>query len=495
MSEEPTRALSLRGLALASSVPLLMMIAAMLLKPLWRDEYWSLFFSDPGLDLAALIETRMIEEVHPPLYYIGLYLWRGLLPDDPVIARFLSLPILLAGAALILLLGRNRRETAIFLLLSLGSYWVIYFAAEVRPYALLYVGCALSVFLLARMVEGPNDGRAWLYPLWTLLGVLVGLTHYFGGIWFAAAGLCAGVAELIAKRPGRFMAIGVATTIAVVPAVAWALLSAQRLDPSLVQPSGNAFGAEMIHVLNQFLRGLVVKTFGSNPLVLLAGFAGAVAALRFKQRLSSILVFAALVTVLVAFAVHFAAVNWIKERAFIVIMPALIFVFARHISALRAGDGLSARFASYIPVAAAVMPFLFIPEYFKDRERLGDLQHYVRNHAEACQGQPLLIYYRPSLHDEFQPAVARIVLRSAGGGQMFDLRETDPNAAQQASAPPSTCPIKAAALLLEKGEGESQRLARQAFARAGLNLERLHEHAFGKGRNLLLVDEASLSGS
>lgn len=494
MNTTPAHALKLRWLALASVVPLAIMAAAMVLKPLWRDEYWSLFFSEPALALAALLETRMIEEVHPPLYYVGLHFWRGMLPDDPVIARFLSIPILLAGAALIWLLGRNRREKVIFLLLSLGSYWVIYFAAEVRPYLLLYVGCALSVFLLARMLDESDEGRAWLYPLWTLLGILVGLTHYFGGIWFAAAGLCAGVAELIAKRPGRFIAIGIATTIAVIPAVAWAFLSAQRLDPSLVQPSANAFGTELIHVLNQFLRGLVVKTFGSNPLALLAGFAGVVAALQFKQRFSSVLVFAALITVLIAFAVHFGAVNWIKERAFIVIMPALIFVIARHISALRIGDGLSARFASLIPIAAAIMPFLFIPEYFKDRERLGDLQAYVHSHAGACEGQPLLVYYRPSLHDDFQPTVARLVLRTTEGGQLFDLIEADPNAAQQVRAPHSNCPIRAAALLLEKGGGESQRLAYQAFARAGLDTERLQERSFGKGRNLLLVDEPAPSG-
>ncbi len=493
MSAPPAYALNQRWLALASIVPIAVMIAAMALKPLWRDEYWSLFFSEPTLDLAALVETRMIAEVHPPLYYITLHLWRSMLPDDPAIARFLSLPILVAGAALVWLLGQDRREKVTFLLLSLGSYWVIYFAAEVRPYLLLYVGCVLSVFLLARMVEGRADRRAWLYPTWALLGILIGLTHYFGAIWFAAAGLCAGIAELVAKRPGRFIAIGVATTIAVAPALAWAYLSAQRIDPSLIQPSGNSLGAELLHVLNQFLRGLVVKTFGSNPLVLFAGFAGVVAALQFKQRLSSILVLAALVTVLVAFAVHFAAVNWIKERAFIVIMPALIFVFTRHISALRIGEGLNAQFASLIPIAALIMPFLFIPEYFKDRERLSDLRQFVRSHADACRGQPLLMYYRPSVHDDFQPTVARLVLTTTDGAQLFELIEADPDAPQQMRAPPSTCPIRAAALLLEKGGGESQRHARQAFARAGLDTERLHERGFGKGRNLLLVDESAPS--
>lgn len=493
MNATPPHALKLRWLALASLLPLSVMLAAMVLKPLWRDEYWSLFFSEPALDLTTLVQTRMLEEVHPPLYYLALHAWRSVLPNDPIIARLLAVPIVLAGAAAIWLLGKNKRETLIFLLFSLGSYWVIYFAAEVRPYLLLYVSCALSVFVLARLTEGGGVGGAWLlYPLWTFLGVAIGLTHYFGGIWFAAAGLCAGVAELIAKRPGRFIAIGVATTVALAPAAVWAYYSAQALGSGMLPPASE-FAPELMHTLNQFLRGLVVKTFGSNPLILLAGFGGLMAAFSFKQRLTSILAFAALLTVLIAFAVHLAGVHWIKERAFIVIMPALIFVFARRIADVRIEDGIGARFASLIPVATLIMPFLFIPEYFKDRERLGDLQRYARSHAAACVGQPLLIHYRPSPHDGFQPMVARWVFRSADGDQLFQLIEAAPGAALP--APDSACPIRAAALLLEKGGGESRDLAYREFARAGLDTGRLQERAFGKGRSLLLIDEATPGGN
>lgn len=493
MNATPPHALKLRWLALASLLPLLVMLAAMVLKPLWRDEYWSLFFSEPALDLTTSVPTRMLEEVHPPLYYVALHAWRSMLPDDPIFARLLAIPIVLVGAASIWLLGKNKRETLIFLLFSLGSYWVIYFAAEARPYLLLYVGCGMSVFLLARIIEGGGDRRGWLLlPLWTLLGATIGLTHYFGGIWFAAAGLCAGVTELIARRPGRFIAIGVATTAALAPAAAWAYYSAQALGPGMLPPA-NEFAPELMHTLNQFLRGLVVKTFGSNPLILLAGFGGLIAAFSFKQRLSSILAFGALLTVLIVFAVHFAGLHWIKERAFIVIMPALIFVLARSVADLRIGDGMGARFASLVPVATLMMPFLFIPEYFKDRERLGDLQRYARSHAAACAGQPLLIHYRPSPHDGFQPMVARWVFRSADGGPLFQLIEAAPGAALQ--APDSACPIRAAALLLEKGGGESRDLAYREFARAGLDTDRLHERAFGKGRNLLLVEEAPPGGN
>lgn len=84
-------------LAWATLVPIALMIVAMALKPMWRDEYWSLYFTEPRFSLIELVTGRMHWETHPPLYFVFLAVWRTV-SDADIWIRALALPFLAAGA-------------------------------------------------------------------------------------------------------------------------------------------------------------------------------------------------------------------------------------------------------------------------------------------------------------------------------------------------------------------------------------------------------------
>ncbi|MDX2236882.1 MAG: hypothetical protein NW203_04885, partial [Hyphomonadaceae bacterium] len=114
------------------------LLAGVFLRPLWRDEYWALYFSGAELSLADAISLRMVRDVHPPFYFTLLHFWRAV-TDAEIWARVFNLVALPLAAAAVWALGRARRdETLLFLFLCAGSYWVIYFGVEVRMYALVF---------------------------------------------------------------------------------------------------------------------------------------------------------------------------------------------------------------------------------------------------------------------------------------------------------------------------------------------------------------------
>ncbi len=45
MQDKASKPLNLTHFACATAVPILVMPAAMMFKPIWRDEYWSLYFA------------------------------------------------------------------------------------------------------------------------------------------------------------------------------------------------------------------------------------------------------------------------------------------------------------------------------------------------------------------------------------------------------------------------------------------------------------------
>ena len=475
-SAEP--ALSLRWLSIASVIPLAFMLAALLLKPLWRDEYWSLFFAAPDTSL-----ERLTVETHPPLYYGLLHLWMKV-SDSELWARALALPTLLLGAVGVYRTMPDKREAAVFLLLSLGSYWVIYFATEIRSYTLLYVLCAMTVAVVARVEQA--GWSAARFMLWCVLGAALGMTHYFGGLWFALLSLFAGLRLLsVRKSLSGFVALGLVSVLALVPAMIWVWMSLSTMDMS-GQQSERAWPDELAFVVNQFLRGMIAKLIGSNPLVFIAGAGCLIPAFRSWKSMGGLLMTTVIATIIAAVIIHFSFVTLIKERAFIVIMPALIFMFSRAVTGFRVTDGWRGRLARYIPLAAAIMPFLFIPEYFKDREHIRDVTAYLQAHEAQCAGQPLIVYSRPTNHEGYSEMVQARVLVLRPGVAPMRIVPADEDAGGISMS--STCPAKAAALLLPRGRSKWHEAADAAFREAGLDPDALEEKSFGsKRRNILLI--------
>lgn len=123
-------------------------------------------------------------EVHPPLYYVVLRIWRQVFGPSDFAARGLSALASVAAVGLIFYLGRLLFDPATALwaaaLMAVSGVQVLY-AMEVRSYALLvFVGVGAAI-LLVRLERRPNWGNAIGLALCV---AALALTHYlsFGAI-------------------------------------------------------------------------------------------------------------------------------------------------------------------------------------------------------------------------------------------------------------------------------------------------------------------------
>jgi len=479
---EKSSTLNLRAFALATLVPVIMMMTAMWFKPLWRDEYFSLFYSDPQQNLSYLSRERWNIDAHPPFYNPFLWLW-GHISQNPFWQKSLSLVFLGLGAlsALKLTHKSNRRQFFVFCLICLGSYWVIYFATEIRPYILNFVLSTLLTLTMVRLYEtqkpdtqktgaSPNSARLmWL--LWLVLGASLSLTHYFGALWFACLGFTLGVAKLLSGSKAGFAAAGLLTVTGLIPALFWMQYSLNFMEFSGVV-SDTGFGAKLQAGTHQFLRGLIVKTFGSNPLITFLGIGAIWAGLSARRTANGALIKAASLTIILAFMLHLFVVDMIKERAFIVIMPALLWVMAGQAAET------DHKWARFVPLVTIIMPFMFIPEYFKNKEEIPQLRAALEHFEPACANTDLPVYYRPDPPQAFYKWASGYILDPKPAQRLVDIsklsQKTD-----------TGCPVLAISVLLPKNHKAMIEEATAYLLKAGYQLENIELKKFGKGRSLL----------
>jgi len=457
------------------------MFVAMWLKPLWRDELITLYLSDRSQNFEFLMDKRWGISVHPPAYHYLLWVWNHI-TSHPFLQKCLSLIFLGLGALTLKCVtkGERRQTLYIYMLVALGSYWVIYFSTEIRPYILNFTLCSITVFLTDHIMKEKLSMPRVI--LWVLAGVLLSFTHYFGGLWFASLSLVIGLSQLKERRTGRFVMTGLLAVLALVPIGLWLTYSLPRMIPSEMVTDQSTLEKFTV-ASHQFLRGLVVKTFGSNPLITFLGFSGILIALRRANKLYTVLIAASLLTVLIAFTVHLTLIDMIKERAFIVIMPAILYIFADQLSVKES------KLMQYVPWVTAIMPFIFMSEYFKNKERFDDLQSGFARYGATCQSAGILAYYRPIQPEGFSEyATDRIMGFDIEGFQsrpvLMDIRTID-------TAPDMDCPVKAVALMLRKKDAAVIAEIESHLIRLGYNIETIEAEHYGKGRNILWIQKES----
>ncbi len=469
--------IDIKKLALATCVPVIIMFVAMVFKPLWRDEYFTMYHGDVTKSLAYLVDLRWGHAVHPPAYHFLLWLWTHVFAH-PVAQKFLSLLFLLVGGAVInrLTPADKKRTVWVFMLMSLGSWWVIYFATEIRPYVLNFVLASITVFLTPKLLENKPSKSVWV--IWLIAGALLSLTHYFSALWVASLGLVIGLTHLRQGSFFRFAVMGVMSCLSLLPLALWLNYSLPRMNPESMATDAS-FWADFQTAAHQFLRGLIVKTFGSNPLFTFLGFGGLIAAVRGKEPVYRTLLYAAILTVCIGFTIHLAWVDMVKERAFIVIMPAILFILADHCA------NIEHKFMKYLPWVTAVMPVLFLGEYLKNKEKLGDLHDLIASYGIVCESSEILAYYRPSKPAEFFKFATNRILNFEQSGfssqpKIFDLRDAT-------SKVQGDCPVIAAGLLLPKRDQVMIDEAVTLLETLGYDMESVEAHHFGKSRNILWV--------
>lgn len=477
-----------KKLLIACAAPALIMLLAILLRPVWRDEVWALYYTQPSADLGATTQ-KLLNNVHPPLYFYILYFWRQLFAGI-LSAKILNIVFIAVSAVLAVKIGRSeRRQTWFFLLCCVGSYWLIHYAAEIRPYALMFCLGGLSVLILARLLSESPGEKLWLWMLaWSGVSALNGLTHYFALPFIGSAGLLTGIVFLTRRQWKSFAQIGAASVLAILPALIWITFSYSEIgykegpSPGLVQDFADGAG--------QFTRGIITKLIGSN----IAVFALFIAALPLvflrRAAIDLVLFGSAALTTLIIFTMHLGWQPLIKERAFMVIMPALILLMARAVAipaAVFINSGMAhwrlqwvKRLRASLPFVIALSPILFLGEYFKDKEKVGEVRDYLAQYP-ACAAAALPTYYRPMPEGaDFGQYYARIRLPS------YRFADLDTPIEWIAGA---ACPVKAIALVLPRGEKAPHAAARAALIDAGLPMDKVDEINFGKNRNLIFVEK------
>ena len=415
-------------------------------RPLWRDEYWGLYFADAGQSLADTL-GRISLDVHPPGYFLLLHYWSTF--DHSVFwARACNVFTVVVSGAICWLLGRARRaETLTYLGLLGTSYWLMFFGVEIRMYILIFCLCAISLLIVRNALEAPQKP---LVPamLIVVIGGLDAYSHFFATLWIATLG---GWTVLAFLRMRAFTAAALwtlATGLALAPAVIWVLLHHPQSNPG-AEKSFPPFMTSLNYASNQFLRGLVVKTGFEN----LAATATLIAAggflIRRKASFDVVTALAVVSTVVISFLIHFTVVSLIKERAFTVVMPGLIYLMARAVQAVQDGETRKgSAFVAWIPLVAIVTPLFFMGEYTRNLEHTNDVRKAIAK-AGDCAGKPVLIYYRPSDQGEgYSPMVADLILKGAArtwqpcGGEAINALASGPLTSTNFTSPPRAAPFR-----------------------------------------------------
>jgi len=177
-----------------ASILLLVLVAAGLLfvsvpgRSLWIDELFTVqVVAEPSLP--ALVEHAIQTERRPPLHYLALHVWSGLVGSGETTQRVFSVTCLLLSLPLVYLLGRRLGNEAVArwsLLLTAASPFLVLYGPMVRAYSLtLLLGC-LSTVAFLRWRDRPTVA-AWLgYVVATLVLIY---TDYVGLALVLAQGL------------------------------------------------------------------------------------------------------------------------------------------------------------------------------------------------------------------------------------------------------------------------------------------------------------------
>jgi mannosyltransferase len=149
---------------------------------LWYDEVFSVKMARLGW--RELIFYVIHDLVHPPLFYLLLKAWIGVVGDS---LFWLKLnPVLTAIAVIVpfFLLCQELRLSAIevntaLLLMTLNNY-LIYYAQELRMYSLLLFFTFTSLWLFVSVVNDSRKDTTRILFLLFFVNLLLVHTHYFG---------------------------------------------------------------------------------------------------------------------------------------------------------------------------------------------------------------------------------------------------------------------------------------------------------------------------
>ncbi len=148
---------------------------------LWHDEAISIYIAKLQNDDFL---SSVINDIHPPLYYIILRGWIYISGDSVFSCRLLSVIFSVLTLPILYFLGKSLKNEKFGILLCFFhtiSPFSIYFANEVRSYSLLSLIFTISLYFSLKCLKNPNKIKFYCYL--GISSMLLIYTHYIGVIY------------------------------------------------------------------------------------------------------------------------------------------------------------------------------------------------------------------------------------------------------------------------------------------------------------------------
>ncbi len=176
---------------------------------LWADEGWTIAATAEANPVLVVSEW-VYEDVHPPLFFMGLNVWRQFTGDTIFEMRVYSVLITLIGIALIYRLGQNMFNEKVgwlaALLFSLHDL-VTVLTQEVRHYPQQQTLTILAIYTYWRFWRISTVRRGLFFGV---AGAALLYTHYWGGFVLLALGLHALITRFRNIHPFLIANVGIA---------------------------------------------------------------------------------------------------------------------------------------------------------------------------------------------------------------------------------------------------------------------------------------------
>lgn len=198
-------------------------IAVSLLRGVWLDEGYTLWFTGHDVGFARALHDRWMRDAHPPLYYAWVWLWRPVAGDAISTLRLVNLGALLLPAltwwAACSVPEKDARFHRLFAMLVVSSPFFVLYAAELRSYFLMYIWAAALVAQTKLLLEAGDTPPARLIAVTVGTALLLFNVHYLGGL-IAGVVLALLVLDGVIRRRWRVAVWLVATGVTGVVTVA-----------------------------------------------------------------------------------------------------------------------------------------------------------------------------------------------------------------------------------------------------------------------------------
>lgn len=158
---------------------------------LFLDELWSWNITRFGF---AETMDGARGDVHPPLYFILLFLTQRHLGDSELLLRLPSAILGVIAVVLIFAVGKRlytTKEALIAAAFTAVSWTPIYFSQEARGYSLLMCSALWCTYHFIPLMDGVRDARVWRWTDaagYVIAALVCAYTHYFGLLWVTLQG-------------------------------------------------------------------------------------------------------------------------------------------------------------------------------------------------------------------------------------------------------------------------------------------------------------------